>query len=58
MAIRRKARSLDDVLGAYATVSAETIAMASVTDQNAQSMVATLKSYLDSAVSFHPGNGK
>jgi hypothetical protein len=58
VAISRKSRSLDDVLSACATVLAETIAMASATEQETQSMVATVKGYLDAAVSFQKGIGK
>ena len=52
VAIGRKPRSLDDILSACATVLAETIAMASATEQETQSMLATVKSHLDAAVFF------
>ena len=43
VAIGRKPRSLDDILSACATVVAETIAMASATEQETQSLLATVK---------------
>ena len=58
VAIGRKPRSLDDILSACATVLAETIAMASATEQETQSMLATVKGHLDAAVSLQHGIGK
>ena len=49
---------LDGILSACATVLAETIAMASATEQETQSMLATVKGYLDAAVSLQHGIGK
>ena len=58
VAIGRKPRSLDGILSACATVLAETIAMASATEQETQSMLATVKGHLDAAVSLQHGIGK
>jgi hypothetical protein len=58
VAIGRKPRSLDDILSACATVLAATMSMASATEQETQSLLATVKGHLDAAVSSQHGIGK